>query len=255
MKKLCMLGLLLATSFAFAVPTQLGFSGGFTVPNADIQQGTSLTMTFDDSQNYQEIYGEGHTRIPLTQLGFNLGQSLEVCLGFQEMATTSSMSISPFSRAPGDATFRTWNASLKYGLPYTLWKGKLALGIDYQSTSSSYDMVDSGMVRSRESGGDDRWIGLLAGTFPVFTNATFSTALLFTDNDTSYAFGLEKGLPGKAAVGVEYILNSPLYYHIGSDDFGTVYAKIPFGDMFTGRLALTGINDEAKLAASLTAAF
>ncbi|HEY3416983.1 MAG TPA: hypothetical protein VGM23_08885 [Armatimonadota bacterium] len=246
MKKLLLLGLLLATSFAFAVPTQLGFSGGFTVPTAEIQQGVSLTMIVDETENFSmgaPMTMSATEKLPQTLLTFGFGKSFEACIGYHKRELN-------FGGPSID--FSTTNASLKYALPWTIRNGKLAIGVDYDTTSS-------GMTTSR-------WIGLLSGTFPAFNkDTTFTASMLFPSGDTypvatggnstGYGFALERKLPNKGTVGVEYIFNSPNYYHVWENDFGTIYATVPFSDMFTGRLALTGINDEAKLAYSLTANF
>jgi hypothetical protein len=253
MKTLFALGLLLATSFAFAVPTQLGFSGGFSVPNATIQQGVALSILVDESENGTTVIGPGRTldssdKLPKTQLSFNLGKSLEMCIGYHKRDQLFSGPVVRFN-----TSFSTTNASLKYALPYTFMKGKFAIGAHYDTTSISVDGDSTG-------GSIDRWVGLLCGSFPVFNKTTtFTTALLFpsgdTDKQTGYGFSLEKQLPNNGAIGVEYLLNSTNGYRLGGDDFGSIYLDVPFGGMFTGRLAVTGLNDDTKLAYGMTAKF
>ncbi|MHB9025272.1 MAG: hypothetical protein ACYC7E_14065 [Armatimonadota bacterium] len=247
MKKLFALGLLLATSLAFAVPTQFGYSGGFTVPNAQIEQGVSLDVLIDTTEDFSVLFGPGilstSDKLPKMQLTFGLGKSLEMCIGYHSRDYTFDTGGGPLV-----LEFATTNASLKYGLPYTFLNGKFAIGAQFDTTSS--DM----------GGSIDRWVGLLTGTFPAFNeNTTFTTALMFvtgdTDERTALGVALERKLSNNGVVGVEYIINSPNDYIPTEGDFGTIYVALPFGDMFTGRLALTGINETAKLAYSLNAKF
>ncbi|MHB9130891.1 MAG: hypothetical protein ACYDBB_07345 [Armatimonadota bacterium] len=223
MKKLLILGIaMVVASAAFAYPTASTFAmtagpvaagtiggatGGFMVPNADIN--TGITVAVDRFEGFQ---GEW----PGTQLLWGAMPNLEVGAGYSKFG------------------FTAWNINAKYALPIDLAGGKLAIGGAYAKD----DFMDFN-IRA--------WDAYLTGTWTVMgdlkftgnvTYAKYSSDILGDENNTDFMVALAKPFENGAELGAELDLNPPFDQGV----FGNVYYIFPVNDNLSARVALAGLG-------------
>jgi hypothetical protein len=276
MKKLLLLGLgALLASAAWSIPTMQGWSGGLQVPTADIQQGITLTV----DQSLSEGYGPAFTRrpsspatsIPQTQLLFGVVPGLEFGVGI----TRYQGSGIDFTKGPAIGDFTETQAAVKYALPWTFQKAKLAVGLAYDTYK--IPGIPIGQF-TRVTLGDTtftNWSMLVCGTLPLAPTIDGTAAVIFnhaklsndipeppfsrdvasmTNDSTTFAFGLEKRFQNQTRLGLEYLFNAPYSIGINSgDDIGNAYVTFPINEMLTGRVALTGITEDTSFLLGVSA--
>ena len=208
-----------AISASFAMPTILGSTGGYDVPNAYVAERTTISVNYvfnNDEDLGKDVY-------PSVAVTFPAGDITEIYASYKQ----------------ADATFTSIGA--KVAIPINFFSTDLAVGVGYAQASAVNELSGYAAV-SKD----------ICGVVTTMQVAYFSDGN--KQEELVWKFNLDKAVTSKVNVGVDLGLGNQ-YFSVADQYNGTAntsyvnaYARVAFAEQFEAQFVAANIAQDAKFA-------